>query len=137
MRRPRQTTLLWIAQGLLAPLFLFAGTTKFVLPPAVLEGPLPLPLSFIYFVGAAEIMGGLGLVLPGLLHTRTWLTPMAAVGLLTIMAGATTITIEAGMLVPSLIPLSVGGLAAFIAHGRSGALPAATVPARLPAIPAR
>src|SRR4051812_29554863 len=80
----------WTAQTLLALLFVFAGTMKFIMPPEKMQGPIALPLGFIYFIGAMEILGGLGLVLPGLYRIRPELTTIAAVGLLTIMSGATT-----------------------------------------------
>jgi hypothetical protein len=43
---------------------------------------------------------------------------VAAVGLVLIMAGATVLTLEAGMILPALIPAVVGSLAAFVAYGR-------------------
>src|SRR6266849_4340737 len=86
-----------IVQGLLAALFLFAGGMKLVMPPEMLQGPVPLPNLFIRFIGVVEVSGALGLILPGLLHIRQGLTPLAAVGLVTIMSGATAITLEGGM----------------------------------------
>jgi hypothetical protein len=116
----------WITQGVLAAVFLFAGTMKFIMPLNALQ--LPVPVAFVYFIGVAEILGALGLVLPGALHIARALTPVAAVGLVTIMAGATTITVEGGQLAPALIPFAVGVLAATVAYGRrawiAGAPPA-------------
>src|SRR5437867_1639669 len=79
---------LWVVQGLLAALFLFAGGMKLVAPAAMLQGPVPLPELFIRFIGVAEVSGALGLILPGLLRIRPSLTLFAAVGLVTIMSGA-------------------------------------------------
>ena len=112
----KTTVGLWITQGLLAALFLYAGSMKFIMPLAAMH--LPLPVAFLYFIGVAEILGALGLVLPGLLHIARALTPVAAVGLVTIMAGATTITVEGGQIAPALVPLAVGVLAATVAYGR-------------------
>ena len=61
---------LWIIQILLALLFLFAGGTKLYFPPEVLaaKGPpnqVHLPGLFIQFIGVCEVLGALGLVLPG------------------------------------------------------------------------
>ena len=84
---------LWIVQGLLAALFLFAGGMKLVMPAEMLKGPVPLPELFLRFIGVAEVCGALGLILPGLLRIRQSLTPIAAVGLVTIMSGAATVTI--------------------------------------------
>jgi hypothetical protein len=109
---------LWIVQGLLAALFLFTGVMKLVLPLEMLKGPVPLPGLFVRFIGVAEVAGGLGLILPGLLHIRQSLTPLAAVGLVTIMTGATVVTLEGGVVAPALVPLVVGLLATFVAFGR-------------------
>ena len=38
--------------------------------------------------GTAEILGGIGLILPGLVKIRPELTPLAAVGLLVVMVSA-------------------------------------------------
>lgn len=112
------TRALWIVQTLLALLFLFAGGTKLVLPLESLAGPVPLPGLFVRFIGVAEVFGGLGLILPGLLRIRPGLTPLAAAGLVIIMIGATVITLVGGDVALALIPLAVGLLLAFIAYGR-------------------
>jgi hypothetical protein len=112
------THALWIVQALLALLFLFAGGTKLVLPLEQLQGPVPLPGAFVRFIGVVEVLGALGLVLPGLLRIRPGLTPLAAAGLVIVMAGATVITAATGTLAMALIPLAVGVLAAFVAYGR-------------------
>jgi hypothetical protein len=66
----------------------------------------------------AEVLGALGLILPGLLHVRPVLTPLAAAGLVLIMIGATVLTLAGGDVAMALIPLVVGLLAAFVAYGR-------------------
>ena len=104
---------LWIVQGLLAALFLWAGGMKLVLPLEKLTGPMPLPGLFVRFIGVAEVLGAFGLMLPGLLRIRPGLTPLAAVGLLIIMIGATALTLAGGDAVTALIPLAVGLLAAW------------------------
>src|SRR4051812_26680587 len=89
--------LLWTAQTLTALLFLFAGSVKFIMPADKLQqGPVVLPLAFIYFIGVCECLGALGLLLPGLTRIHTYLTPLAAAGLTIIMIGATVVSI-AGM----------------------------------------
>ena len=114
------TYALWIIQGLLAALFLFGGGVKLVLPLEKLTEPMPVPLPglFLRFIGVCEVLGGLGLLLPGLLRIRPGLTPLAAAGLVIIMIGATVITLAGGDVAPALIPLAVGLLAAFVAYGR-------------------
>jgi uncharacterized membrane protein YphA (DoxX/SURF4 family) len=112
------TYVLWIVQGLLALLFLFAGGMKLVLPIEELTAQMPLPGLFVRFIGVAEVLGGLGLVLPGLLRIRPSLTPLAAAGLVIIMIGATVITAMMMDAALALMPLVVGLLAAFVAYGR-------------------
>lgn len=112
------TYALWIVQGLLAALFLFAGGMKLVLPLEKMAGPMPLPGFFLRFIGVAEVLGGLGLILPGLLRIRTGLTPLAAVGLAIIMTGATVVTLVTGDFRSAPIPAMVGLLATFVAYAR-------------------
>jgi hypothetical protein len=112
------TYALWVVQGLLAAVFLFSGGMKLVLPLEKMTGPVPLPGLFLRFIGVVEILGALGLILPGLLRIRPGLTPLAAAGLVIIMIGATVITLVGGDLVPALIPLVVGLLSVFVAYGR-------------------
>jgi hypothetical protein len=112
---------LWIIQGLLALLFTFAGGVKLLMPlDQLMANPMPVPLPgwFLRFIGAAEVLGALGLILPGLLHIRPGLTPLAAVGLAIIMIGAVGVTLPGGQLALALIPLAVGLLLAFVAYGR-------------------
>ena len=117
------TYALWIIQGLLAALFLFAGGTKLILPLDVLTSmgspnQIALPGWFVRFIGVVEVLGALGLILPGLLRIRPGLTPLAAAGLVIVMIGATVLTLAGGDVAPALIPLVVGLLSAFVAYGR-------------------
>jgi hypothetical protein len=130
------THALWIVQGLLALLFLFGGGMKLVMPLEAMTGEIPLPGPFLRFIGLAEALGALGLILPGLLRIRPGLTPLAAAGLVIIMIGATVITLASGSVAPALFPLVVGLLAAFVAYGRWRLEPHRARPARGPA-PAR
>ena len=112
------TYALWIVQGLLALLFLFAGGMKLILPLEALKGSVPLPGLFLRFIAVAEVVGAMGLIIPGLLRIRPGLTPLAAAGLVIIMIGATAVTLAGGDVAPALIPLVVGLLSAFVAYGR-------------------
>lgn len=112
------TRALWVVQGLLAALFLFAGGMKLVLPLEQLTGPVTLPGFLLRFVGVAEVLGALGLVLPGLLRIQPGLTPLAAAGLVIVMIGATVVSLRAGEVVAVLISVVVGLVAAFVAYGR-------------------
>ncbi|HET7461571.1 MAG TPA: DoxX family protein [Longimicrobium sp.] len=121
---------LWTVQVLLALLFLFAGGMKLVAPPEMLKGPIEFPVLFLRFIGVCELAGGLGLVLPGLLRIRTGLTPLAAAGLVVIMAGATVTTVAGGLGAGAAVPFVTGVLAASVAYGRSRAVPLRTSPRR-------
>jgi len=109
---------LWIVQALLAALFLFAGSMKFIMTVEEMTRQMAMPGWVLHFIGVAEILGGLGLILPGLLRIRTGLTPLAAAGLVVIMLGATVVGAMIGPVVMALIPLVVAVLAAFVAYGR-------------------
>jgi hypothetical protein len=91
---------------------------KLVLPLEVLTAQMPLPGLFVRFLGVAEVLGAIGLILPGLLRIRPGLTPLAAAGLVVIMIGATVFTLAGGDVLLALIPLVVGLLSAFVAYGR-------------------
>jgi hypothetical protein len=91
---------------------------KLVLSIEALTAEMPLPGLFVRFIGVAEVLGAIGLILPGLLRIRPGLTPLAAAGLVITMIGATVLTLAGGAVAPALIPLVVGLLAAFVAYGR-------------------
>ncbi len=114
---------LWIVQVLLALMFLFAGITKLVMSPeamAAMGSPnqVHLPGLFLKFLGVVEVLGGLGLVLPGIFRTRTGLTPLAAAGLFIIMIGAVVITIMGDGVGAAVVPFVFLLLCAFVAYGR-------------------
>jgi hypothetical protein len=112
------TYALWIVQVLLALLFLFGGGAKLVLPAEALKGPVALPVLFLRFIGVCEVLGALGLILPGLLRIRPDLTPLAAAGLVIIMLGATVTNLMGGGIAIALMTLALALLAAFVAYGR-------------------
>ena len=115
--------LLWIVQVLLALLFLFAGGTKLFIPADVLQSQAPpnairFSQAFLTFIGAVEVLGALGLLLPGITRIRKGLTALAAVGLLILMIGAIVIGILGEGVKAAIVPLIVGLLCAFVAYGR-------------------
>jgi len=115
--------LLWILQALLALTFLFSGATKLVLPMDMLmsmgsPNQVVLPGLFIRFIGVCEVLGALGLILPGVFHRRQELTPLAAAGLTIIMIGAVVVTIMGDGIALAITPLIIGLLCAFVAYGR-------------------
>lgn len=110
---------LWVLQALLAALFIFSGVIKLISPIATLTAEIPLPGTLIQFIGVCEILGGLGLVLPGVFRIAKILTPIAAIGLIIIMIGAVVISIATVGVLTALMPLVVGILCFFVAKGRS------------------
>ena len=115
----RKNVTLWVVQGLLAVLFLFAGVMKLVLPVEAMAGPVALPGMFLRFIGVCESLGAVGLILPGLLRIHQELTPVAATGLVIIMVGAVVVTMMGGSVAPAIVPFIVGALAASVAYGRT------------------
>ena len=114
---------LWILQVLLALLFLFAGGTKLIMPLDVLlqqgsPNQVMLPGWFIRFIGVVEVLGALGLILPGLLKNRQYLTPLAALGLAIIMIGAVVVTIMGDGVKLAIGPFVFLLLLLFIAYAR-------------------
>ena len=117
---------LWTAQVLVALLFLFAGSMKFIMPAEKMQqGPIVFPLAFMYFIGICECLGALGLILPAATRIRTGLTPLAAACLTVIMIGATTVTVLTMGVVPAIFPAVVGVITAAIAYGRTRVAPRA------------
>lgn len=122
---------LWTAQILVALVFAFAGSVKFMMPPEKMQqGSVILPLAFIYFIGICEVLGALGMILPGLTRIRTGLTPLAAAGLTIIMIGATTVTIVGGM-PGAFVPAIIGIVTSWIAYARTRVAPLADAPRRV------
>lgn len=112
---------LWILQVLLGIYFVFVGVTHFNVPPGLPEAMswmYELSSGLHYFSGTAEILGGLGLVLPGLFKIQTRLTPLAGAGLALVMLGAIVWHLQRGEVSNIFINLILAGLAGFIAYGR-------------------
>jgi len=116
----RNNRVLWTIQGLLAALFLFAGGYKLFAPADELAAAAPgMPVLFLRFIATTEILGAIGLILPGLLGIKRELTPLAASGLVVIMIGAVVVTALTVSVPGALFPLVVGMLAVTVAYGRS------------------
>jgi uncharacterized membrane protein len=115
---------LWILQALLALAVLAAGATKVVTPKSKLRDRMTWVDSFsdtgVKLIGVAEVLGGLGLILPAATGIAPILTPIAAVGIAIVMIGA-VITHqrrkENAQVAPSAILLVI---ALIIAWGRFG-----------------
>jgi hypothetical protein len=113
------TKRVWIAQGVLAALFLLAGGTKLVMPAAALAAQSHMPGGFIKFIGVCETLGALGLILPGLFRIQERLTPLAAAGLTIIMMGALVTTLAQGQGPAAILPAAVGVITTYVARARS------------------
>jgi hypothetical protein len=110
---------LWIVQALLALFFALAsGAPKLLVPPESLPMPIPIPYAFLLFIGVAEILGALGLILPALTGVLPGLVPLAAGGLVLVTVGATVYQLAAGEVGNALFAAAVGLACAFVAYGR-------------------
>lgn len=113
--------ILWILQILLGVYFFFVGIVHFIVPPG-----LPQPMAWMYELptflhyvsGSAEILAGLGLILPGLTRIQTRLTPLAALGLVLVMLGAALWHLPRNEFQNIIMNLILGSLAGFVAYGR-------------------
>ncbi len=119
---------LWIAQILLAALFLMAGLTKFTASieeqRSKMEWAKHISEGLIHFAGIVEIAGALGLLLPSILRKKPQLTPWAAVGLAIVMILAVILNISIGETKAAVL-LVLPAIALFIAWGRFKKVPIA------------
>ena len=119
-------TALWAMAGLLAAVFLVAGSNKLVIPREKLaKAPgggwvLDFSAGFVKALGAVELLGAVGLILPALLDIAPVLVPLAATGLATIMVGAAIVTYRRNEFKHVLLNLTYLAMAAFVAWGRFG-----------------
>ncbi len=107
----------WIRQGLVGALFLFAGTMKLITPVSVLAMQSPLPGEVLRIIGGLEVLGALVLLLSVLLRIFPEVKSWAALGLTVITAGAVVGTLAIGGQVLVLL-LVIGVLIALVAYGR-------------------
>ena len=118
---------LWIAQGLLAIMFIMAGSMKASQPIEALSESLPwvtsIPSGLVRFIGISELLGGLGLLIPSIFRFKPFLTVWAALGLAVVMVLAGGYHASRGEF--SSIGMNVVLLAIFlfIAWGRSKKAP--------------
>lgn len=118
-------TLLWVAQAVLAGVFLAHGLS-FLFPPEALRGikkQNPVPAGLMQTIYAAEVLAAPGLVLPGLVGMSAWMTPLAAAGLLPIMVGAVAFHLSRREIPPAVFTAVLFALAAFVAYARVFVIP--------------
>ena len=125
MERKNNKTLniaLWVAQVLLAAMFLMAGIMKATQPIEELSQSMTWVNDFsagmVRFIGISELLGGIGLLLPALLRIKPIFTPLAALGLFIIMVLAFIYHISNAEYQALGINLILGAIAVFIAWGR-------------------
>jgi len=110
---------LWVAQVLLFLAFMGAGGMKVVTPAEELLKHDPTQLiPLTRFIGTAEVLGALGMILPAASRIRPGLTPLAALGLFTIMVLASGVVVMRGHTQTIPVVVCLGALAAFVAWGR-------------------
>lgn len=113
---------LWVVQGLLALVFIWAAYTKLLQPIEETAKMLPWAKDnpgLLKFTGIIELLGAIGLILPALLRIQPMLTIFAAYGIIALMISASIFHISRGEV--SLIGMNIFFLllAAFVAWGRS------------------
>lgn len=115
---------LWVVAGLLAVVFLFAGLTKLIKPKEELRDQMAWVEDFsprvIKLIAALEVIAAVGLVVPPLVGVVPVLAPLAALGLVLLMAGAIATHSrrkETPMIAVNLVLLV---LAAIVVWGRFG-----------------
>lgn len=127
--RSSMHTTIWIIQGLLAAAFLMVGSMKLTAPLAQLQAQMPWVSGalggLVRFIGAVEILGAVGLILPAATRIKPGLTPLAAAGLATTMVLASITHAARGEFAVMPVPLTLGAMALFIVWGRTSRAPIA------------
>jgi hypothetical protein len=120
-------TVLWIVAGLLAVAYLASGGGKLILPKkkiadfgASARWVEDFSPGSIKAIGALEVLGAVGLILPAALDIAPALVPLAALGLVMIMTGAVITRIRRQEFTFMLADLAYLVLAGFVAWGRFG-----------------
>lgn len=115
-------TALWIVQILAALAFGMAGLAKLTQPYDKLRAQMKWVDDFspnmVKGIGALELLGAIGLIIPALTGTLPWLTPVAAVGLVVVMLGAMVTHFRRQEMPMIGINFVLLLLAAFVAYGR-------------------
>lgn len=117
---------LWIAQSVLAAMFLMIGFMKAATPIAELSQTVPLAAEapiLIRVIGVVELLGGLGLLLPAALRIKPRLTALAAAGIALIMLFALIFHLFRGEFSAISTNIILGMVAVFVAWGRSVKVP--------------
>lgn len=110
---------LWTLQILLGLFMAVAsGLPKLILPADALPMPIPIPGALLVMIGVAEVLGGIGLIVPAVTRIQPWLVPLAAAGLSLIAIGGTAYQIAAGEIGNAGFAIAICLLCAFVGYGR-------------------
>ena len=118
-------TTLWIVASILSLLTLASGLAKLARTrPKLIDGGFTWAEDFsdvaVKNIGVLEVLGGLGLVLPGLFDTATVMVPVAGTGVEVFMLAASATHIRRGETKESMTPLLLAAVAVFVAVMRFG-----------------
>lgn len=111
----------WVVQIVLGVYFVAIGVMHFAVPdglPEQMTWMYDLPPWLHVASGAAEILGGLGLVLPAATRIRPQLTPMAAAGLAIVMLLAALWHVPRGEVQNVVLTLVMAGVLIWLAWVR-------------------
>lgn len=119
---------LWILQVFLAVVFAVHGWVYATWSASKLEAqharlhpgsePMGLPPAFNTFIGICELLGAVGLILPGLTGILTWLTPLAAAGLAIVMIGAAVTHLSKHENSTAVLTVVLIAICVIVAYGR-------------------
>lgn len=112
---------LWGLQMFFGIYFVVIGVMHFILPPglpAAMAWMYELSPMLHYVSGTAEILGGLGLILPAVTGIQTRLVPLAAAGLATVMVLAVGWHLPRGEMQNIVTDAVLAAILVFIAYGR-------------------
>lgn len=113
---------LWVAQGVLALGFIWAGTMKLFQPAEKLAAMWPWTIDnpeLVSITGVLDLLAGIGLVFPALFTTRSGLTVFAAYGAIALMIAASVFHISRGEAHEISINIFFVIIAVFIIWGRT------------------
>jgi uncharacterized membrane protein YphA (DoxX/SURF4 family) len=114
----------WILQVLLAVAFFAHGWLFLAPPPEIaVQMDATLPRWFQLFLGVAEVLAAVGLILPGLTRVMPSLVVWAAMGVMTVVGSATVYHFVRGEISSGFITLILFAMATFVAYMRYRVLP--------------
>ena len=113
---------LWIAQGLLALMFVGGGVWKLVTPIPQLAALIPwagqVSPALLYTTATFDLLGGLGVLLPSLTRIKPGLTVLAAVGCAALQIAAILFHLSRGEAANTPFNFLLVGLSLFVVWGR-------------------